>query len=73
MKKSKILFPIIALILCICTLCSCGERGAENNMAETSATENPAESGRLNVDFQNGESDFFEAADGWCNGSMFNV
>lgn len=63
-----------SLILCAVMLCSCGEKGAENNMNEiTSVTENPAESGFLSVDLNNGASEFFEAADGWCNGSMFNV
>lgn len=46
-------------------LCSCGEK--------ESVTENPAEIGLLEVDLKNGASEFFEAADGWCNGSMFNV
>ena len=73
MKKFR-LSAAASLILCTVMLCSCGEKGAENNMNEvTSATENPAESGILRVDLKNGDSEFFEAADGWCNGSMFNV
>ncbi len=70
----KILSLAVSAILCTAMLCSCGEKGAESNMGEvTSVTQNPAETGLLNVDLKNGASEFFEAADGWCNGSMFNV
>ena len=72
----KVIFTAASLIICAAMLCSCGEKGAENmgEMNEvTSVTENPAESGLLNVDLNSGDSEFFEAADGWCNGSMFNV
>lgn len=63
MKKSK--FLLASLVLCAAMLCSCGEK--------ESVTEDPAEIGLLEVDLKNGASEFFEAADGWCNGSMFNV
>lgn len=63
MKRSK--FLLAPLILCVAMLCSCGEK--------EDVTDNPSESGLLKVDLKNGASEFFEAADGWCNGSMFNV
>lgn len=63
-----------SIILCTVMLCSCGDKGAESNMSEaTSVTLNPAESGLLNVDLSGSASEFFEIADGWSNGNMFNV
>lgn len=42
----------------------------------SSCSAQPAESmpeGSVYVDFKNGKPEDFECADGWCNGSMFNV
>ncbi|MCM1023047.1 MAG: glycoside hydrolase family 16 protein [Prevotella sp.] len=50
-------------------LCSCGKNGGENDMNGTQTHAADISS----VSFENGGSELFEAADGWCNGSMFNV
>ncbi|MCM1055117.1 MAG: glycoside hydrolase family 16 protein [Bacteroides sp.] len=72
MKITFPFLPLTALAVSLCLLCSCGI-GGEGEASETAEVENPAESGILNVDFKNGGSVFFEASDGWSNGSMFNV
>lgn len=72
----KFIFTAASLLLCTAMLCSCGGKVTDNagDTADvTSAAENPAESGLLSVNFADGASKFFETANGWCNGSMFNV
>ena len=76
MKITKLLFSVLALSIALCMFCSCDSNGtsiAESTVGETGSVQNPAESGKLNLDFKNGASDFFEISDGWSNGSMFNV
>ena len=48
-------------------LCSCGKNGGDGEMSQPNAADISS------VSFENGGSELFEAADGWCNGSMFNV
>lgn len=75
MKIVKPLIYFAALAVSVCMLCSCDTTGTNNNGSDKTASEqqNPAESGKLNVDFKNGASEFFEISDGWSNGDMFNV
>lgn len=81
MKKIKRFLTVISLLMCLCMLCSCnsgsGNGGGNNSdTAVASQTEpevDPAESGKLNVDFTNGESKYFDISNGWSNGDMFNV
>lgn len=68
MKKSKL---VLAMLLCSAMLCSCVSRPmTEKN---TAPVEEAAVEDISDIDLTKGESALFEAADGWCNGSMFNV
>lgn len=69
MKKG--IFFAASLILCTAMLCSCTAKEQPSATAETSVT--AAAEDISSVTFGNGASGLFEAADGWCNGSMFNV
>ena len=82
MKNIKRWAPMVSLLMCACMLCSCSNDGADTNKGSqtdtTTQTEaepevNPAESGKLNVDFANGKSKWFQTADNYSNGDMFNV
>lgn len=68
MKKNRI-FAWTAASLCVVMLCSCGW----NNDFDFKDDIDDAEGGAVNVSFQNGSPELFEASNGWCNGSMFNV
>ena len=68
MKKGKL---VLAMLLCSAMLCSCVSRPmTEKN---TAPVEEAAVEDISDIDLTKGESFLFEAADGWCNGSMFNV
>lgn len=69
MKRKNILY-FAALISCGVMLCSCS--ASPKPTTETTAVIEEAEDISA-VSFKNGESNLFECADGWCNGSMFNV
>lgn len=77
MKKKNILCFIAALISCTAIFCSCGatsERSESSETAAVSETSAVTESESISdVDLTKGASSLFECADGWCNGSMFNV
>lgn len=60
-------FIIAVSMLTSAMLCSCGKNEGESEMNNTTAADISS------VSFENGSSELFEAADGWCNGSMFNV
>ena len=74
----KNIFCIIAAVIsCTAIFCSCG---AASEKAESSETEVVSETSSVteaesisDVDLTKGASSLFECADGWCNGSMFNV
>lgn len=84
-KLSFALLPV----LCLSILCSCsggGEADGSGVTSVSSVTSEPAaveysetaanpraSSADLFADFGAGASDKFERANGWCNGSMFNV
>ncbi|MGN0608615.1 MAG: glycoside hydrolase family 16 protein [Oscillospiraceae bacterium] len=63
MTKTRPAALFLAAALCVFSFCSCGK----TEETETSAAD------ISNVTFENGASELFEPADGWCNGSMFNV
>lgn len=65
MKKRNFLTLAAAFISCTMMLCSCAS-------SDNSNTENVTEDISA-ISFENGGSSLFECADGWCNGSMFNV
>ena len=69
------LFTVVLAAAMPLMLCSCGENGGESEMNETQTqAETQAQAEDISsVSFENGSSGLFEAADGWCNGSMFNV
>ena len=73
MKKSVIIKSMTGLLACAVLFCSCTSSvNADTDPAEASAvTEAAADISSVN--FANGASELFEPADGWCNGSMFNV
>lgn len=75
MKKSVIAKPITVLLACAMLFSSCGNSNGDTNPAETSAVTEAAEAAAdiSFVDLSKGASELFEPADGWCNGSMFNV
>lgn len=88
-KVKKRLMPIVIILTyVICSLCGCSEEGSvppettttatEATTAVTEATttvsdEEKIPEGALFVDFSRGEPSGFEIADGWTNGSIFNV
>lgn len=73
MKKSVIFKSMTGLLACAVLFCSCGSSAnADTNADETSAVTEAAADISF-VDLSKGASELFEAADGWCNGSMFNV
>ena len=72
MKKKNILVYTAALISCGALLCSCAASPEAPAPAETAAVTQAAEDISA-ISFKNGSSGLFECADGWCNGSMFNV
>lgn len=53
-------------------LCSCEKNAGESEANDTQA-EAAVQEDISSVSFENGSSGLFEASDGWCNGSMFNV
>ncbi|MCH5350141.1 MAG: glycoside hydrolase family 16 protein [Oscillospiraceae bacterium] len=55
--------------VCSFMLCACGG----NNDIDPADNADITEDGTVNVSFQNGSSELFEASNGWSNGSMFNV
>lgn len=61
MTKTRPAALFLAAALCVISFCSCG-KAPEQEKADIS-----------DVTFENGASELFETADGWCNGSMFNV
>lgn len=63
MTKTRPAALLLAAALCVLSFCSCG-KAAETETASADIS---------NVTFENGASELFETADGWCNGSMFNV
>ena len=72
MKKKNILCFIAALISCTAIFCSCG--ASDENVPDVSEMTASAEAESISdVDLTKGASSLFECADGWCNGSMFNV
>lgn len=77
MKKKNILCFIAALISCTAIFCSCGaasEKAESSETAAVSETSAVTEAESISdVDLTKGASSLFECADGWCNGSMFNV
>lgn len=70
----KIFYGVISAALCTAMLCSCG-KAAEDVTQQDATTQTEAVQAEdiSRVTFENGGSELFEAADGWCNGSMFNV
>lgn len=77
MKKKRLL-PLYALTAAL-LLTACG-RAAEATTSPATAstaaaitTRAESSDGSLYVSFADGASDLFECADGWCNGSVFNV
>lgn len=74
----RIIFGITSAVLCAAMLCGCGKTSDNSVTEETIPTETEATAAAAAEDisyitFENGKSGLFEAADGWCNGSMFNV
>lgn len=63
MKKMKLCALILAAVTSVSVLCSCAGKTPANEPAADIS----------NVTFENGSSELFIPADGWCNGSMFNV
>lgn len=76
MKIKAITQFAAVLIACSTVLCACGNNSisdaARGAASETIASAEEA-SDISSVDFSKGASVLFEPADGWCNGSMFNV
>lgn len=62
----------VPVILCAFILSSCGNTSSDTPDSAPVQTEY-VHGSALNVSFANGESSMFHYADGWCNGSMFNV
>ncbi len=76
MKKPNFKAGLFAIALAAAmplTLCSCEKTGGESEANETQAEVQVQAEDISSVSFENGSSGLFEAADGWCNGSMFNV
>ena len=71
MKRKNILYFAAALIACGAIFCSCASSPEAPAVSETSAVTEAEDISA--VSFKNGASGLFECADGWCNGSMFNV
>lgn len=65
MKTKNFFTFAAAFISCTMMLCSCA---ASDNSTTKNASEDISA-----ISFENGGSSLFECADGWCNGSMFNV
>ncbi len=64
--KSRFFIVVLSAVMSA-ALCSCGKNGGDGEMSQPNAADISS------VSFENGGSELFEAADGWCNGSMFNV
>ncbi len=62
--KNNFLKTIAAVISCMMLLCSCGNGGEELSSNGE---------GSFSADLSGGCPEWFEASDGWTNGSMFNV
>lgn len=83
--KKKLFAASAAVCLSVClTLCSCADNSGINEQPNTAAVgetavyvnselSKRASSADVFADFGKGSSDKFECANGWCNGSMFNV
>ncbi len=71
MDKRRIIAAFLAAASCAAVLCSCGEKSEKPQVIE--ATSSAEIEDISDVTFTNGSSSLFEPADGWCNGSMFNV
>ncbi|MCI7768144.1 MAG: glycoside hydrolase family 16 protein [Oscillospiraceae bacterium] len=73
MNKNLILKLASVLLSCSMLFCSCGGKTEHTDIpaADIEAVTTPADISSVN--FSNGASELFEPADGWCNGSMFNV
>lgn len=67
----KIIAAFIAAVSCGTVLCSCGEKSEGPQVIEVTSEADSEDISE--VTFANGSSSLFEPADGWCNGSMFNV
>lgn len=82
MKKLSKLIPLL-VVAALLTACNKSEEplaaGTETTEITTVASATPETTeaeipeGHLYADFTNGMPDGWECADGWCNGSMFNV
>lgn len=68
MKRNII---ILSALICTAMLCSCVSLPYSGTLPAVS-TETAADN-ISSFDLTKGGSEMFEAADGWCNGSMFNV
>ncbi len=64
--RSRFLIVVLSAVMSV-TLCSCGKNGGDGEADQHAAADISS------VSFENGSSELFESADGWCNGDMFNV
>ena len=65
--KKKSMISLAAALLSAVMLCACGGTGGTDTAADVTPE------GWVDVSFQDGSPDSFEASDGWSNGDMFNV
>ncbi len=81
MKISSLISAItLAAVMCGCSAAETAQSAPDANVQlasrteQTTATENEVpDDGSVFIDLTKGDSDKYTCADGWCNGSMFNV
>ena len=72
--KNKMILKLASVFLsCSVLLCACAGKADNTEIASENTETAIAAEDISSVDLSKGASSLFEPADGWCNGSMFNV